>query len=49
MDAQSTFALRRGGAMPVLGLGTWQLTHDTAGTVEEALRLGCGMIDTFGD
>ena len=35
--------------MPTLGLGTWQLTHDTAGTVEEALRLGYRMIDTSGD
>ena len=35
--------------MPVLGLGTWQLTHDTAGTVEEALRRGYRMIDTSGD
>jgi 2,5-diketo-D-gluconate reductase A len=35
--------------MPVLGLGTWQLTDDTAGTVEEALRLGYRMIDTSGD
>jgi 2,5-diketo-D-gluconate reductase A len=35
--------------MPVLGLGTWQLTNDTAGTVEEALRLGYRMIDTSGD
>ena len=35
--------------MPVLGLGTWQLTDDTAGTVEEALRLGYRMIDTSSD
>ena len=35
--------------MPVLGLGTWQLNDDTAGTVVEALRLGYRMIDTSGD
>ena len=35
--------------MPVLGLGTWQLNNDTAGTVAEALRLGYRMIDTSGD
>jgi hypothetical protein len=32
-----------------LGLGTWQLTKDTAGTVEAALRLGYRMIDTAED
>jgi len=35
--------------MPILGLGTWQLTKDTAGTVEAALRLGYRMIDTAED
>lgn len=35
--------------MPVLGLGTWQLTKDTTGTVEAAFRLGYRMIDTSGD
>lgn len=35
--------------MPVMGLGTWQLTKDTAGTVAAALKLGCRMIDTSGD
>ena len=35
--------------MPVMGLGTWLLNDDTAGTVEEALRLGYRMIDTSGD
>lgn len=44
-----TVELRGGQAMPVLGLGTWQLNDDTAGTVEEALRLGYRMIDTSGD
>src|SRR4051794_34135126 len=49
MDQQSTVHLHTGGLMPVLGLGTWQLTKDTAGTVEAALRLGYRMIDTSGD
>lgn len=49
MDAQSTIKLRTGSRMPVLGLGTWQLTTDTAGTVEAALTLGYRMIDTSSD
>jgi 2,5-diketo-D-gluconate reductase A len=35
--------------MPVMGLGSWQLTVDTPGIIEEALRLGYRMIDTSGD
>jgi 2,5-diketo-D-gluconate reductase A len=35
--------------MPVIGVGTWQLTDDTAGTLEHALRLGYRLIDTSGD
>jgi len=35
--------------MPVIGVGTWQLTDDTAGTLEHALRLGYRMLDTSGD
>jgi diketogulonate reductase-like aldo/keto reductase len=35
--------------MPVLGLGTWQLKNDTAGTIKTALELGYEMIDTSGD
>ncbi|MFW5951149.1 MAG: aldo/keto reductase [Gemmatimonadota bacterium] len=49
MDAGSTLSLHTGRAMPVLGLGTWELTRDTAGTVEEALRRGYRMIDTADD
>lgn len=49
MNSQSTIALHTGSKMPVLGLGTWQLTDDTAETIEEALRLGYSMIDTSGD
>src|ERR671918_2448497 len=49
MRLDSTLPLITGRAMPVLGLGTWQLTHDTAGTVAEALELGYRLIDTSGD
>jgi diketogulonate reductase-like aldo/keto reductase len=49
MDSNSTFTLPSGRTMPVLGLGTWQLSDDTAGTVQAALRLGYRMIDTSGD
>ena len=46
---QATVAVHTGSSMPVLGLGTWQLTHDTAGTVAHALKLGYRLIDTSGD
>lgn len=49
MDARSTVDLRSGNKMPVLGLGTWKLTEDTAGVVEAALKMGYRMIDTSGD
>jgi diketogulonate reductase-like aldo/keto reductase len=49
MDASSTRALASGKQMPVIGLGTWQLTDDTAGAVQTALKLGYRMIDTSGD
>lgn len=49
MDARSTLPLHTGNAIPVLGLGTWQLTQDTAGTVARALELGYPMIDTSSD
>lgn len=49
MDPQSTVPLHTGRRMPVMGLGTWQLTHDTAGTVAKALDLGYRMIDTSSD
>jgi 2,5-diketo-D-gluconate reductase A len=41
--------LKSGAKMPLLGLGTWQLTHNTADTVAAALDLGYRMIDTSGD
>lgn len=49
LTIQSTHMLRTGRAMPVMGLGTGKLTDDTAGAVEEALRLGYRLIDTSGD
>jgi diketogulonate reductase-like aldo/keto reductase len=49
MDTNTTVQLRTDGAMPVLGLGTWQLTDNTAATVREALELGYRLIDTSGD
>ena len=49
MNENRTVSLHTGSTMPVLGLGTWQLTDDTAAAVEEALRLGYRLIDTSGD
>jgi 2,5-diketo-D-gluconate reductase A len=49
MNQDSTLTLRTGRQIPVMGLGTWQLTDDTAGTIEKALGLGYRMIDTSGD
>ena len=49
MNTQSTIALRAGARMPVLALGTWELTDDTAGTVAHALDIGYRMIDTACD
>lgn len=49
MKSDASVRLHTGRAMPVLGLGTWLLKDDTAGSVEEALQLGYRMIDTSGD
>jgi len=49
LDLNSSVRLHTGREMPLLGLGTWQLTDDTAGTVAAALKLGYPMIDTSGD
>ncbi len=49
MTGNSTIALRTGSKMPTLGLGTWELTDDTAGTIEYALKIGWPMIDTSSD
>lgn len=48
-DEQATHELHTGRRIPLIGLGTWQLTEDTARTVEHALELGYPMIDTSGD
>ncbi|MFW6076860.1 MAG: aldo/keto reductase [Hyphomicrobiales bacterium] len=49
MDPTSTLVLHTGRRMPALGLGTWELTDDTAGTVATALDLGYRLIDTAED
>lgn len=49
MNARSTIVLRSGREMPVMGLGTWKLTQETAATVAKAIELGYRMIDTSGD
>lgn len=49
MDRNSTVSLRSGNEMPVISIGTWQLTHNTAQTIVEALDQGYPMIDTSGD
>lgn len=49
MNVQATVQLHSGNVMPILGLGTWQLTKDTADTVAYALELGYRMIDTSSD
>lgn len=48
MNSQTTIMLNTGRTMPVLGLGTWQLS-DAPAAVEGALRAGYRMIDTSGD
>lgn len=37
METQSTYLLHTGSLMPVLDLGTWELTAGTADAVENAL------------
>ncbi len=49
MDLTSRVQLHTGNEMPVMGLGTWQLTTNTAETVARALELRYPMIDTSGD
>lgn len=49
MNSKTTLRLHTGRTMPVIGLGTWELTNDTAGAVEHALELGYRMIDTAFD
>lgn len=49
MNKDTTRQLHTGTMIPVFGLGTWQLTNDTAGTIAYALELGYPMIDTSSD
>ncbi|WP_163269916.1 aldo/keto reductase [Chelativorans alearense] len=49
MGTNSEVTLHTGRKMPVIGLGTWQLTVDTAVAVANALQAGYRMIDTSGD
>jgi 2,5-diketo-D-gluconate reductase A len=49
MDPTTRISLRSGHGMPVIGLGTWQLTNDTAETIDGALEAGYRMIDTAVD
>lgn len=49
MDINTKLQLHTGRQMPILGLGSWQLSHDTAGIVSKALNMGYPMIDTSGD
>lgn len=49
MDKLATVELSSGRSMPGIGLGTWLLTNDTAGSIANALSVGYKMIDTSGD
>jgi 2,5-diketo-D-gluconate reductase A len=49
MDKDSTISLHTGSEMPVMGLGTWELTQDIAGAVALALALGYRLMDTSSD
>jgi diketogulonate reductase-like aldo/keto reductase len=49
MNISSKKLLNSGHRMPVLGLGTWQLTESTAKVISRAIKTGYPMIDTSGD
>lgn len=49
LDRTSDRMLHTGSAIPVIGLGTWKLTRDTAETIRTALEIGYRLIDTSGD
>lgn len=49
LNEGSAIQLHSGNKMPVFGLGTWQLTIDTAGSVAYAIKLGYRLIDTSSD
>lgn len=48
-DADKTIELHTGRKMPVMGLGTWQLTDQTQQKVETAISNGYRLIDTSSD
>lgn len=48
-DPDETIVLSSGNRMPVMGLGTWQLTIETAAIVAAAIAFGYRLIDTSGD
>lgn len=49
MDSINERILHTGSTMPVMGLGTWRLTRNTAAVVVAALEAGYRLIDTSGD
>ncbi len=49
LNKDSKIELHSGNKMPVLGLGTWQLTDNTAKAVTTALEIGYRLIDTSSD
>jgi 2,5-diketo-D-gluconate reductase A len=49
MDQKTRITLHTGHEMPVMGLGTWQLTDDTPEAVASAFALGYRLVDTSGD
>ncbi|MCO5147255.1 MAG: aldo/keto reductase [Aquamicrobium sp.] len=48
-DKTSDRMLHTGNTIPVIGLGTWKLTRDTADAIRTALQVGYRLIDTSGD
>ncbi len=49
MNIDSTITLRSGNKIPIIGLGSWQLTENTEGCVANALELGYRLFDTSSD
>jgi len=49
LSADSNVPLLSGRQMPALGLGTWQLKHQTVDSIAQALEAGYRLIDTSGD
>ncbi len=49
IEMDSGIELRSGNMIPAMGLGTWQMTIDTANAVLHALEIGYRLIDTAWD